>query len=146
MTLEEHGDRANGAHAGYLAIRRLVLIGQLDEAERTLAKLDPAPLPPALRSVHELVVAGIAMRRLQTKTGGVLASIVVVLWEPPLLQSQSEAMPGNRAIPTAAASIRCSAWWRRRTRVRRTDRRAATAPHAPNQFSALTPVGRLKPC
>ena len=60
MTLEEHGDRANGAHAGYLAIRRLVLIGQLDEAERTLAKLDPAPLPPALRSVHELVVAGIA--------------------------------------------------------------------------------------
>ena len=68
MTLEEHGDRANGAHAGYLAIRRLVLIGQLDEAERTLAKLDPAPLPPALRSVHELVVAGIAMRRLQTKT------------------------------------------------------------------------------
>ena len=73
-------------------------------------------------------------------------SIVVVLWEPPLLQSQSEAMPGNRAIPTAAASIRCSAWWRKRTRVRRTDRRAATAPHAPNQFSALTPVGRLKPC
>src|SRR4029453_9415625 len=27
----------------------------------------PAPLPPALRTAHELVVAGIAMRRLRTK-------------------------------------------------------------------------------
>jgi len=67
-TLEEHGDRANAAHARYLEVRRLLLIGRLDEAERTLAKLDPAPLPPASRAAHELVVAGIAMRRLQTKT------------------------------------------------------------------------------
>jgi hypothetical protein len=29
--------------------------------------LDPAPFPPALRTAHELVVAGIAMRRLRTK-------------------------------------------------------------------------------
>jgi hypothetical protein len=67
-TLEEHGDRANAAHARYLEVRRLLLIGRLDEAERTLAKLDPTPLPPASRAAHELVVAGIAMRRLQTKT------------------------------------------------------------------------------
>jgi hypothetical protein len=67
-TLEEHGDRANAAHARYLEVRRLLLIGRLDEAERTLAKLDPAPFPPASRAAHELVVAGIAMRRLQTKT------------------------------------------------------------------------------
>ncbi len=66
-TLEEHGDRANAAHARYLEVRRLLLIGRLDEAERTLAKLDPAPFPPASRAAHELVVAGIAMRRLQTK-------------------------------------------------------------------------------
>jgi hypothetical protein len=66
--LEEHGDLVNAAHARYLEIRRLLLIGRLDEAERTLAKLDLAPLPPALRTVHELVVAGIAMRRIQTKT------------------------------------------------------------------------------
>jgi hypothetical protein len=32
-----------------------------------LAGLDPAPLPPASRAAHELVVAGIAIRRLQTK-------------------------------------------------------------------------------
>jgi len=66
-TLEEHGDRANAAYARYLAVRRLVLGGRLDEAERALAALDPAPLPPASRTVHELAVAGIAIRRLRTQ-------------------------------------------------------------------------------
>jgi hypothetical protein len=66
-TLEEHGDRVNAAHARYLEVRRLLLIGRLDEAERRLAALDPAPFPPASRAAHELVVAGIAMRRLRTK-------------------------------------------------------------------------------
>jgi hypothetical protein len=67
-TLEEHGDRVNAAHARYLEVRRLLLIGRIDEAERTLAELDPAPFPPALRTAHELVVAGLAIRRLRTKT------------------------------------------------------------------------------
>src|SRR6266852_1939451 len=66
-TLEEHGDRVNAAYARYLEVRRLLLIGRIDEAERTLAELDPAPFPPASRIVHELVVAGIAIRRLRTK-------------------------------------------------------------------------------
>jgi DNA-binding transcriptional ArsR family regulator len=66
-TLEQHGDRVNAAHARYLGVRRLLLIGRLDEAERTLAELDPAPFPPASRAAHELVVAGIAMRRLRTQ-------------------------------------------------------------------------------
>jgi hypothetical protein len=67
MTLEEHGDRLNAAHARYLEVRRLLLIGRLDEAERTLAELNPAPFPPASRVAHELVVAGIAMRRLRAQ-------------------------------------------------------------------------------
>jgi len=67
-TLEEHGDRVNAAYARCLDARRLLLIGRLDEAERALAELDPAPLAPASRAAHELVVAGIAMRRLRTKT------------------------------------------------------------------------------
>jgi hypothetical protein len=67
-TLEAHGDRVNAAHARYLAVRRLLLIGHLDEAEQTLARLDPTPFPPALSVAHELVVAGIAMRRLHAKT------------------------------------------------------------------------------
>jgi hypothetical protein len=67
-TLEAHGDRLNAAHAQHLAIRRLLLIGRLDEAERKLAELDPAPFPPASKAAHELVVAGIAIRRLRIKT------------------------------------------------------------------------------
>ena len=66
-TLEEHGDRLNAAFARYLAVRRLLLIGHLDDVERMLADLDPSPFPPALRTAHELVIAGIAMRRLRTK-------------------------------------------------------------------------------
>jgi len=66
-TLEAHGDRRNAAHARYLQVRRLLLIGRLEEAEHTLAQLDPTNLPPALQAVHELVAAGIALRRLQTK-------------------------------------------------------------------------------
>jgi hypothetical protein len=66
--LVRHGDRANATHAQHLKVRRLLLIGRLDEAERTLARFNTAPLPPALRAAHELVVAGVAMRRLRIKT------------------------------------------------------------------------------
>jgi hypothetical protein len=66
-TLDDHGDRANAAHARYLEVRRLLLIGRLDDAERLLAGLDPSLFPPASRAAHELVIAGIAMRRLRTK-------------------------------------------------------------------------------
>src|SRR4030081_1106047 len=66
-TLEAHGDRVNAAHARYLEVRRLLLIGRLDEAERTIAKLDPAPFPPASRPPPDLVVAGIAMRPPHTR-------------------------------------------------------------------------------
>jgi hypothetical protein len=68
MTLEKHGDRTNAAHARCLEVRRLLLIGRLDEAERKLAGLDPAPLPPASRAAYELLVAAIAIRRLRTRT------------------------------------------------------------------------------
>jgi hypothetical protein len=66
-TLAKHGDWVNAAHARHLEVRRLLLIGRLDEAERALAGLDPTPFPPASRAAHELVVAGIAIRRLRTK-------------------------------------------------------------------------------
>jgi DNA-binding transcriptional ArsR family regulator len=67
-TLEAHGDRGNVAHARYLEVRRLLLIGRVDEAERSLAVLDAASQPPASRVFHELVAAGIAVRRLDTRT------------------------------------------------------------------------------
>lgn len=67
FTLERRGDLRNAAHARYLDVRRLLLIGRLDEAEHRLKTLDPEPLPASSRASLELVVAGIAMRRLQPK-------------------------------------------------------------------------------
>lgn len=64
-TLERHGDRRNASYAGYLAGRRLILMGRLEQAEQVLSDLNPAPFPPALRAVHELALAGIALRRVQ---------------------------------------------------------------------------------
>ncbi|HSE78012.1 MAG TPA: helix-turn-helix domain-containing protein [Alphaproteobacteria bacterium] len=63
--LDAHGDRANAAHARYLQARRLLLIGRLDEAERTLGQLDLPVLTPALRTMYELAAAGISMRRVR---------------------------------------------------------------------------------
>jgi hypothetical protein len=66
-TLESHGDLANAAQARYLVIRRQLLIGRLDEAEAALVRVDPDMAPPALRAIHELALAGIAMRRLRAR-------------------------------------------------------------------------------
>ncbi len=66
-TLARHGDTVNAAHARYLAIHRLLLIGRLDAAEDRLQTLDAGALPPALHATHELAVAGIALRRLNTR-------------------------------------------------------------------------------
>jgi tetratricopeptide (TPR) repeat protein len=63
-TLEKYGDRANAAHAAFLQVRRLLLIGRLDDAERGVAELDAAFLSPASRTAYELALAGIAIRRL----------------------------------------------------------------------------------
>lgn len=65
-TLAAHDDPVNAAQAGYIEVRRLLLIGCLDEAEGMLAGIDPAPLPPASIALHELVLAAIAIRRLRT--------------------------------------------------------------------------------
>jgi hypothetical protein len=66
-TLDQHGDLVNAAHARYLEVRRLILIGHTNKAERALVTLDPAPFPPASKAAHELVVAGIAIRHLHTE-------------------------------------------------------------------------------
>jgi tetratricopeptide (TPR) repeat protein len=65
--LEKHGDVSNASHARYLEVRRLLLIGRIDEVERAIQSFDAARFPPPLRTFHELVVAGIAIRRIDTK-------------------------------------------------------------------------------
>jgi len=91
-TLEEHGDRLNAAFARYLEIRRLLLIGRLDEAERMLAELDPTLFPPASRTAHELVLAGIAIRRLRTK-------------EARAALARAERAAGRARIPALTAEV-----------------------------------------
>jgi len=66
-TLEARGDRTNAAHAGYIEARRLLLVGQLDEAQQTLEGIDLETLTPASRAGYCLVAAGIALRRIETK-------------------------------------------------------------------------------
>jgi hypothetical protein len=105
-TLEDHGDRVNAAHARHLEVRRLLLIGRLDEAERMLAQLDPAPLPAAWRTAHELVVAGIGMRRLRTKTARVAlarAERAARRADNPVLTAEVES--ASRVLNTPAARL-----------------------------------------
>ncbi|GGE49629.1 hypothetical protein GCM10007276_28460 [Agaricicola taiwanensis] len=64
-TLAASGDRTNAAHAGYLEARHLLLIGHLDEAEAVLDEVDVNVLPHPSRVGRELVMAGIAIRRIR---------------------------------------------------------------------------------
>src|ERR1700730_18093622 len=105
-TLEEHGDRVNAAHARNLEVRRLLLIGRLDEAEHALAGLDPAPFPPASRAAHELVVAGIAMRRLQAKTArAALARAARAARDADSAALPAEVESSSRILNTPAARL-----------------------------------------
>jgi hypothetical protein len=105
-TLEAHGDRVNAAHASNLKVRRLLLIGRLDEVEHALAELDPAPLPPALRAAHELVVAGIAMRRLRTSTARTaLAAAAHAAREADIPALTAEVESASRVLNTPAARL-----------------------------------------
>ena len=65
--LAAHGDAVNAAYARHLEIRWLVLIGRLDQAERALDGLDVHRLPPPAAVAHDLVLAGIAMRRVRVR-------------------------------------------------------------------------------
>ena len=105
-TLEAHGDRLNAAHARYLEVRRLLLIGRLGEAERKLAELDSAPFPPALRTAHELVVAGIAMRRIRTETARVaLASAAQAARHAGIPALTAEVESASLVLNTPAARL-----------------------------------------
>jgi tetratricopeptide (TPR) repeat protein len=64
-TLEAHADRANALQARLIAARRLLLLGRLDEAAATLARLDARGLPPSLAAVAELAAAELALRSLR---------------------------------------------------------------------------------
>src|SRR5882672_3946645 len=65
-TLEAHADRANALQARLIAVRRLLLLGRLDEAASALTRLDARGLPPSLLAVAELAAGEVALRSLRT--------------------------------------------------------------------------------
>jgi hypothetical protein len=64
--LEARADHANALQARLIAVRRLLLLGRLDEAASWLAGLDMSGLPPTLAAVAELAAAEVALRSLRT--------------------------------------------------------------------------------
>ena len=65
-TLEARADRANAMHARLIGVRRLLLLGRLDDAAGELAGLDLREMPPPLQAVAGLAAAEVALRRLRT--------------------------------------------------------------------------------
>jgi hypothetical protein len=65
-TLEARADRANALQARLIAVRRLLLLGRIDEAASALARLDARGVPPGLVAVAELASAEVALRSLRT--------------------------------------------------------------------------------
>jgi DNA-binding transcriptional ArsR family regulator len=62
-TFAAHGDRENAAHARLLQIRRLLLLGRVDEADRACTALELGAGPAPLAAVAALVTFEIALRR-----------------------------------------------------------------------------------
>jgi len=105
-TLARHGDTVNAAHARHLAARRLLLTGRVDDAERAIADLDVSLFPPASRAAIELVVAGIALRRLRTRPARaalVHAAIAANAAGIPSLVAEVER--ASRVLETTAARL-----------------------------------------
>ena len=64
-TLEAHADQGNAMQARLIAARRLLLLGQLDEAGSALAALELGGLSPSLAAVAGLTAAELALRSLR---------------------------------------------------------------------------------
>jgi len=65
-TLEARADRVNALQARLIALRRMLLLGRLDEAAAALDGLELSGAPPSLVAVAELAAAELALRSLRT--------------------------------------------------------------------------------
>jgi hypothetical protein len=84
----------------------LVLIGRLNNAERMLADLDATLFSPPLRTAHELVIAGIAMRRIRGKEArAALARAERAAHQAGIPALIAEVESASRALNTPAARL-----------------------------------------
>ncbi|WP_404934321.1 helix-turn-helix domain-containing protein [Nitratireductor sp. L15S-10] len=105
-TLERHGDTVNAAYARYLSARHLLLIGRLDEAEHALDALDPRLLPLQAQAGCEMVVAGIAMRRVEArKARTALERAAAAARQAGIPALVSEVETAKRALEAPAARL-----------------------------------------
>ena len=65
-TLAARDDRGNALHARLIAVRRLLLLGKIDDAAAALARLETRGSPASLRALAELLTAEVALRSLRT--------------------------------------------------------------------------------
>jgi hypothetical protein len=62
-TFDAHGDRTNAVHARLLQLRRLLLLGQVAQAERALAGLEFRAAPAMLSAIGELLAFDVSLRQ-----------------------------------------------------------------------------------
>jgi hypothetical protein len=63
-TLEAQADHANAMQARLITVRRLLLLGKLDEAAAALPRIDARELPASLAAIAALTAAELALRSL----------------------------------------------------------------------------------
>ena len=91
-TLEAREDRANAMQARLIALRRLLLLGRLDQARDAVARLDVSGLPPAPAAVAALATAELALRSLR-------------IGEAATALEQARAAAARAAIPALQAEV-----------------------------------------
>lgn len=103
-TLTQRGDHLNAAHARTLVARRLILLGRVDEAEAALAEIDPVAFPAASRAAYQMVVAGIAVRRLRIKSARAALALAAQAAQEAGITALSSEIDGAFAMLDAPAS------------------------------------------
>ncbi|MBT2747701.1 MULTISPECIES: helix-turn-helix domain-containing protein [unclassified Lysobacter] len=106
VALQVRADHANALQARLIALRRLLLLGRLEEAASALAQLDISGQPPSLVAVAELAAAELALRSLHTASARAALDRALAAAErarvPALVAEVSDA---RAALDRAAARI-----------------------------------------
>jgi hypothetical protein len=104
--LHEQGDFINAAYAQHLRIRLLVLFGKLNEADELIKLVDTNLFSPGFKAAHELVIAGISIRRLRTQEArAAIARAQSAIRLTPIPSLDAEISKASRILQTPAARL-----------------------------------------